>query len=87
MDGYQFLHGVTLDEGSGVLRVVRDDLVNCVQNGHHRIPLQVLRRVLLPARQIADEVPQSIAPCNDGERQKSLSESALEQSHVCAGEI
>lgn len=51
-----------LYERPGVLWAVRDDLVDGVQNRHHGIPLEILRRVLLPTWQITDKVPQSVAP-------------------------
>lgn len=56
---------MTLYEGPGVLRAICDDLMNRVQNGHHCVSLQILRRVLLPTWQITNQVPQSVAPCND----------------------
>lgn len=55
---------MTLNEQPRVLWVICDDLVNRVQYGHHRIPLEILRWMLLPTRQITDEVPQGIVPCN-----------------------
>lgn len=62
VDGDQFLHGVPLYERAGVLWAVCDDLMDGVQERHHRVSLQVLGWVLLPARQVTDEVPQRVAP-------------------------
>lgn len=61
---------MTQNERSGVLGVVRDDLVDGVQNGNYRVTLEVPGRVLLPTWQVAHEVPQRVAPCvwrRDGE--------------------
>lgn len=53
VDGHQFLHGVALDERSGVLGVVGDDLMDSVEDRDHRVALQVPGRVLLATRQVA----------------------------------
>lgn len=58
---------MTQYECSGVLWAICDDLMDSVQNGHHRIPLKILRWVLLPTWQVANKVPQSIAPYNHRE--------------------
>lgn len=65
---------MTQDERSGVLGVVRDDLVDGVQNGNYGVALEVPGRVLLPTWQVAHEVPQRVAPCVGGEtaRQKMV---------------
>lgn len=67
VDGHQFLHSMTLYERSGVLWAICDDLMDSVQNRHHRIAIKILRRVLLPTWKITYKVPQSIVPCNDRE--------------------
>lgn len=62
VDGHQFLHAMPLYECPGVLWAVCDDLVDGVQQRHHRVSLQVLGRVLLPVRQVPNKVPQRVAP-------------------------
>lgn len=47
VDGHQFLHSMTLHKCSSILRAVCDDLMNCVQDGHHCVTLQILCGVLL----------------------------------------
>ncbi len=64
VDGHQFLHCMTLYERSGILWAIGYDLMDSVQNRHHRVSIKILRWVLLPTWQITDKVPQSIAPCN-----------------------
>lgn len=65
---------MTLYEGSGILGAVCDDLMDSVQNRHHRIPLKILCWVLLPTWQVAHKVPQSVAPynCTETTQQKKL---------------
>lgn len=53
---------MALYEGSGVLWAISDDLVDSIQNRHHRISVKILGWVLLPAWQITDKVPQGITP-------------------------
>lgn len=61
---------MTLYEHSSILRVICDDLVNCVQNGNHCISLEIFHGVLLPTRQVSNKVPQSVVPCKDKQEQK-----------------
>lgn len=70
VDGHQFLHGVALEERPGVLGAVGDDLVDGVEDGDHRVALQVPGRVLLAARQVAHQVPQRVAPWRDHKGRK-----------------
>lgn len=65
---------MTQYERSGVFRVVRDDLVDGVQDGNYGVTLEVPGRVLLPTWQVAHQVPQRVAPCVGGEtaRQKMV---------------
>ena len=78
---------MALYERSAVLWAVCDDLMDSIQDRDHRISLQVLRRVLLPTRKIADKVPQSVVPCNDRRRGQLSVSVQVSQSPGYAGEL
>lgn len=71
-----------MDERLGVLLAVADDLVNGVEERYHRVPFQIFGRSLLAARQVAYQVPQSVAACRPAVGSHEVLLPPLLQTHI-----
>lgn len=82
VDGDHFLNSMALYESTGVIWAFCDDLMDRVQNGHYCISLKVLSWVLLATWQVTDQVPHSVAPCQE-EQKTSQSVYVCGRACVC----